>query len=547
MITHLSIKDFAIIDNISVDFHEGLNIMTGETGSGKSIIIEAVSLALGSRADTAFVRSGKEKSTIQLVTLGKDKEELIITREIFSSGKSTCKINDTLVTLSHLNSVCREIADIHGQYDHQSLLNPDQHIHLIDSYESLLILPLKDRLKAKYKSYDETKRQLADLLRIQAETASKTEFMLYENQEILSARLVVGEDELLSNRLLVLQNSEKIFANLSSAYDLLYSEEASSLSSLIKGTNLLKEISSFSPKIAEFETEILDSYYKLEDICHEVKRYLDQISFSPIEIDDVIKRLELIDGLKRKYGSTLEKILDYEKKNKQQLDKIEQSDELREKLQKDLALYMPELIRFSTELSQVRKTAALRIEEKINQELIELNFNHAALSVQCLSLIDNAGNPLLTENGNDRIEFLIVTNKGEPPKPLAKIASGGEISRIMLAFKRIIGDYDRIPTMIFDEIDSGISGATASIVGKKLSEISKTHQIICITHLPQIAATGDYNYKIDKQTKGQHTFTVISPLDDESKIKEIARLLGGMTITPHTLKNAEDLIQLAKI
>ncbi len=546
MIKHLSIKDFAIIDNISVDFHEGLNILTGETGAGKSIIIEAVSLALGSRADTAFVRSGKEKSIIQLIVSDNNDDESIITREVFSSGKSTCKIDDVLVTLSHLNAVCKEIADIHGQYDHQSLLNSDQHIQLVDSYDSALILPLKEQLKTKFKAYDDIKRQLSTLTRNQLEASRKMDFMRFESQEILSAKLSPCEDEELTGRLLLLQNSEKIVANLSATYDLLYSDEHSSLSGLIKGANYLKEVSSFSTGIAQFEAEILDSYYKLEDVCHDIKKYLDQISFSPIEIDETIKRLELIDGFKRKYGSTIEKILDYEKAISQQLEEIEHSDELKEKLQRELTLYQDELTGLSHELSKHRCASAEIIEKKINKELLELNFNHAALVVQCQNLKDVDGNPLLTDNGYDHIEFLITTNKGEVPKPLVKIASGGEISRIMLAFKRIIGDYDLIPTMIFDEIDSGISGATASIVGKKLAEISKNHQVICITHLPQIAAAGDYNYKIDKKTTDQHTFTVISPLDDDSKIKEIARLLGGMTITSHTLKNAEELINLAK-
>jgi len=547
LIKHLSIRDFAIIDRINVDFHEGLNILTGETGAGKSIIIEAVSLALGSRADTAFVRSGKDKSVIQLVVTDKNNEELIITREVFASGKSSCRINDNLVTLSHLSAVCRDIADIHGQYDHQSLLNADQHINLVDAYESDLIQPVKDRLLIQYKAYEDAKKQLANLLRKQADGQRRKEFMAFENQEIQSAKLTIGEDEALGQHLMLLQNSEKIASNLSAAYELLYAEETASLSGLIRSANFLKDIAAFSPSIAGFESEILDSYYKLEDIAHEIKKYLDQISYSPAEINETISRLELIDGLKRKYGGSISAILDYEKKNLLLLDEIEHSDESKTRLQTELIQYERAVLQLSSELSGLRKTASLKLENKINAELMALNFSHAALSVSCVDSLGHDGSPILSENGIDRIEFLISTNKGEPPKPLAKIASGGEISRIMLAFKRIIGDYDRIPTMIFDEIDSGISGATASIVGKKLLEIAKTHQIICITHLPQIAATGDHNFKIDKLVTDQHTATIIAELDPDTKIMEIARLLGGMSVNAHTIKNAEDLIQQARL
>jgi DNA repair protein RecN (Recombination protein N) len=545
LISHISIKDFAIIENISVDFHKGLNVMTGETGSGKSIIIEAVSLALGSRADTAFVRSGKEKALIQLVLEDEDHNETILTREIFVSGKSSCKINDELVTLSRLNHFCKSIADIHGQYDHQSLLNPDNHINLVDSFDSTAILPLKDVLNETFKRYSSIKKELHTLLKEQESAARKKDFMHYELQEIDAANLKEDEDIILSAALPILQNSERIAENLSLVYELLYSGSDSGVTDLGKAMHLLKDLAPLSPDLELYYTTISDLYYKLEDTSTDIRKFKETILFSPEEIDKTIQRLDLIDSLKRKYGGSISRILAYRLDLIHQIERIDYSDELQQKLRQDLTICEQKLTEQSQELSILRKKIALVIEQRIRLELDDLNFPDSILLIQINMKRTEYGSPFFTENGYDSIEFLIATNKGEPPKPLSKIASGGEISRIMLAFKRIIGEYDNIPTMIFDEIDSGISGATASIVGKKLASISKNHQIICITHLPQIAAVSDHHYKILKRDDGQQTFTIIQPLDQQGKILEVARLLSGLKITEHTIKNAEELIRFA--
>lgn len=543
MISHIRIKDFAIIDNVELDFHSGLNILTGETGAGKSIIIEAVSLALGSRADTAFIRSGKEKAVVQMVA-DLDEEEYVITRELSSGGKNICRINDEIVSLAQLSKLCKRIADVHGQYDHQSLLNPDNHLKLIDTYHSREITPVREHVSELFRTYSEIKQELSSLLSSQADAERNRDFMRYELSEITGANPYVGEDEELSQKMNLLQNSEKIYQNLSGIYEMLYDASPSASDEIGKSLHKLQEISGFSDAISGFHDILSDIYYKIEDVTTEIRKFRDGISFSPELLEETVNRLNILDNLKRKYGGSIDKVLEYQDAITLKLEKIDNIDAVRDKLTRELAENEMKLSAASLELTTLRKKAARDIQSRINEELKELNFKDTCFTV-CFYNTEN-GKTAFSAEGTDKVEFLITTNKGESPKPLVKIASGGEISRIMLAFKQIIGDFDLIPTMIFDEIDSGISGITASIVGKKLFEISRRHQIICITHLPQIAAFGDHHYKIDKETKNGITNTTVVPLGHHDKVNEIARLLGGINITDTTLKSAEELLRLSR-
>lgn len=562
MISHLSVKNFALIDTLTADFYEGLNIITGETGAGKSIIIEAISMALGNRADTTYIRSGKDKAIIQLVIDIKspsvldvleendiqiDNNTLIITREIFTSGKSICKINDTLVTVSLLNKICSKIVDIHGQYDHQSLLNSENHLNLIDSYDSAVIEKAKIKFQETYSEYTHLYNDLNKLIKAKDDFERKKDFLQYELNEISAACLIPGEDESLQQSLNILQNSEKIFQNLSISYDLIFGDEDDVISKLGKASSLLKEIAVYDSRFASIESGIIDNLYQLESICEDIRKYKDSIQYSPHQLDEIQERLELINMLKKKYGNSIEKILEYKEKIQKELQVIENADDSINDLESKLKEIELTLKKESEELSNLRKKAALRIEEAISKELMELNFNHADFVVYFRTNMDSQGNLIYSPNGTDIVEFLISTNKGEPVKPLTKIASGGEISRIMLAFKRIIGDFDGISTMIFDEIDNGISGATASIVGKKLAQISKNHQIICITHLPQIAVMGNQNYLITKKSDTDSTQTILKELSEPETIEEIARMLGGEKISSAAIKNAEDMLNQSKV
>lgn len=559
MISEISIRDFAIINQLQIHFQSGLNIITGETGAGKSIVIEAVSLALGSRADTAFVRTGREKAVIRLVVeadgpqisqlleeQGIPREQpLTILREISVSGKNVCRVNGETVPVSFLNRLCKKIADIHGQYDHQSLLLPDNHIAFVDLSDPKSIVPAKEQVKALYHSYSRIRQELASLSHDQAEDERKRDFMRFELSEIRSVNPCVDEDTQLEQDLLLLQNSETLYENLSAAHQLLSEDSPSVMEGLGGAMRCLSEIQTLSPELGSLSETLTDCYYRLEDLNALIRREADSISFSQSDLNDTINRLELLSSLKRKYGGSLEKVLQYADHIEQELAAEENLDLRRDELTAKLGQTEARLKEACDELTQKRKEASKRMEEGINLELSQLNFKDARLSVSFSPLSQNSKHPAYSAEGADQVEFLITTNRGERPKPLAKIASGGEISRIMLAFKRIIGDYDRIPTLIFDEIDSGISGVTASIVGRKLSEIAKNHQVICITHLPQIAAFGDHHFRIEKSTQSDETSTAVVPLDHAEKVREIARLLGGVNITETTLKSAEELLSLS--
>lgn len=538
MITHISIRDFATIEELEVDFHKGLNIVTGETGAGKSIIIEAMSMALGGRADKTYVRTGADKAIIQMVASHMN-EESILTREISSEGKNLCKINGEIVTLSQLNEYCQKITDVHGQYAHQSLLNPDNHIKLVDAYEKESITSTKKRVAQLFDDYQETSKRLSTMINETRENRRKKDFMEYELNEINQANLAPGEDVQLEEQLVYLRNKERIYQNFEIAYGIARSDSRSALEVLSDIQKTLRPIADMSRDAANLEDEFTDIYYRVEDLCTKIRDAKDKIVFSDRDLREVTDRDDFLANLKRKYGMTIEEIIDYGHKLEKDLLAIENMDADIESLNVEKARIEEMLQEESARLTHLRKTSARSLEEKITNELVDLNFQDAKLSIKVLKLSK------YSSEGVDSIEFLIRTNKGSDLKPLSKIASGGEMSRIMLAFKSVIGDYDGIPTMVFDEIDSGISGATASVVGKKLMEISQKHQIISITHLPQIAAYGDHHYRIIKTTDDHKTYTTIKPLSDKEKVEEIARLLSGINISDTTVKSARELIELA--
>lgn len=552
MIRHISIKNFAIIENVEIDFNDGLNIITGETGAGKSVVIEAVSLALGSRADTAFVRSGTDKAVIQLVaTLDSpdgagDAEEYIITREVSAAGRSLCRINDEIVTLGTLSQFCRTLADIHGQYDHQSLLDPDNHIRLVDLYRKDATVPAKATVGSLFDEYTQLREKLARLKRDQAEGKRQRDFMDFELKEIDDAHLLAGEDEALEEEISLLQNSEKIFSSLAGAYQVASDSDYSILSAMKQVSDLVGETSSYTKDLADLSQRLESLYYEYEDACVSIRDLRDGTVFDPAALDQAIGRYETIKHLKEKHGRSIPELLEYAEELRTRLSSIDNADEEIASLQAQIAQTVASLASASEDLSALRRASAAELETLITEQLGQLNFSDAAFAIDFKKAVDANGNTLFSAEGTDIVEFLITTNRGEPLKPLSKIASGGEMSRIMLAFKKIIGDYDHIPTMIFDEIDSGISGIAASVVGRKLCEIAKRHQIICITHLPQIAAFGTSNYRIWKHSDEAMTYTSVDPLGPEEKVREIARLLGGENITPTTLASAQELIEASK-
>lgn len=535
MIQHLLIQNFAIISNTEIDFKDGLSIITGETGSGKSIVIQAISLALGARADSSFVRSGENKAIIQLQAEYQDKD-YIITREISRNGKNVCKINGSLVTLSEVSSLAKKIADIHGQYDNQQILDPEQHIKLLDSYGSDEVDPVKSDFQLIYEKYKNARLKLNELTSKERENRKKAGFYRFEAEEIEKADLKPGEDLELSERISLLQNSEKIFRGLEQAYQTLEGEEQSVMAALSYAKESLSSISSYSGELKDIFKDTENSYYILQDVISKISILRENQDFEPQELDIVISRLVLIDNLKKKYGDTIDDILIYHNKIKNNLSTFENFEEIKVKLTNEVNENLVLLKEKADLLSDVRRKKAEALSLEIEQELHDLNFSDAKFEIK----ISPAS--AITATGRDNVEIFISTNKGEPIKPLIKVASGGEISRIMLAIKNITGNTDNIHTLIFDEIDAGISGKTASIIGKKLKKISQKHQIICITHLPQIAAAGDNNYRIYKKSDDNSTHTFVEELEEDAAVREIARLIGGETITATTLASAKELM-----
>lgn len=535
MIQHLLIQNFAIISNTEIDFKDGLSIITGETGSGKSIVIQAISLALGARADSSFVRSGENKAIIQLQAEYQDKD-YIITREISRNGKNVCKINGSLVTLSEVSSLAKKIADIHGQYDNQQILDPEQHIKLLDSYGLDEIDPVKSDFQLIYEKYKNARLKLNELTSKERESRKKADFYRFEAEEIEKADLKPGEDLELSERISLLQNSEKIFRSLEQAYQALEGEEQSVMAALSYAKESLSSISSYSGELKDIFKDTENSYYILQDVISKISILRENQDFEPQELDIAISRLVLIDNLKKKYGDTIDDILIYHNKIKNNLSTFENFEEIKVKLTNEVNENLVLLKEKAVLLSDVRRKKAEALNLEIEQELHDLNFSDAKFEIK----ISPAS--AITATGRDNVEIFISTNKGEPLKPLIKVASGGEISRIMLAIKNITGNTDNIHTLIFDEIDAGISGKTASIIGKKLKKISQKHQIICITHLPQIAAAGDNNYRIYKKSDDNSTHTFVEELEEDAAVREIARLIGGETITATTLAGAKELM-----
>jgi DNA repair protein RecN (Recombination protein N) len=539
MIHYIGIRDFAIIKNISVEFGPGLSIITGETGSGKSIVVTAISLALGSRADSSYIRHGKEKAFVELAgDIGG--KEIVISREISSKGKNICRLNGNLVTVSELAYACRKLCDIHGQYDNQSLLDPSSHLKIIDEFGGADLAQIKSEYLSLYTTH---LKALDDLIRKGKDNSRKHDFYLYEIHEIDAASLTPGEDEALQNRLSILKNSEKIFEAAKSAYASLAGPSGSH-DILGEALPSIEELGTYSLSFNELYAEAEDIYYRMEEVVNTLRDTFESMTFSPDELDRTMERLSEIDLLKKKYGgneNSITAILSYRDQIASDLDKIENYDIEKKKLSERENKSRLALAKKAAELTSLRKISAHKLSDEVMRELRELDFQNAQFDVSFTDLED------FTPEGKDACHFLISMNMGEPLKPLEKTASGGEISRIMLAIKNITASYDEIETMIFDEIDQGISGRTASIVGKKLQEIAKASQIICITHLPQIAAFADNAYKIYKESDGDETSTNIVKLCDNERIDELARLLGGDTISPAARRNAEDLLKLASM
>ena len=543
MIRHISIDNFAIIEHTEIDLDRGLSAITGETGAGKSVIIEAVSLALGSRADSSFVRHGAEKAVVQLLA-DIDDEEFVITREISPSGKNACKnicrINGELATLGQVSKLAERIADIHGQYDNQLLHDASYHLYLVDHFQEKSISSVKARFTRAYNEYKDSRTALNDLLISESENKRKEEFYRFEIDEINAANLKPGEDNELEKRVKILKNIEKIFEAVAGSYNAISAEGTGALDILGKSEERLSSIREFSPDFAGIADRFSMILPEISDATYELRRILDTLEFTPDELDNSISRLQTIEALKRKYNGSIDEILKQRDTLARELDILGSLDEQKKILILRTREKLAALKSATALLSAARKESAKLLSAAVERELIDLNFVTATFEFE-ITKADS-----INANGGDECNIMISTNQGEPLKPLTKIASGGEISRIMLAIKNVTGTFENMPTMIFDEIDSGISGITASIIARKLKQIAEKHQIICVTHLAQIAAAADINYRIFKTSDANSTRTQIERLNGDQVVDEIARLIGGNFITENTRTSARELIEQSR-
>lgn len=556
MILEMYMKNCALIEESRLTINSGLNILTGETGAGKSIIIEALGLCLGEKYDRSFLRKGTDKGVCEILVSSKssnlkevldkydidyDDDEIIITRVIYSDGKSVARINGRTVKVSILKEVACTIVDLHSQHQNQVLLNKDTHIRFLDLFGEKDIQKLKANYKESYNEFNKIKKELNDLNenKDDMEIQREIDLIKFQINEIDAANLNPEEYEDLKSQRELCRNSEKIYNNLSLSYEKLYEGNINAVDLIGMASKELSDIASYDKNISEYSENIERIMYELQDISRDIRDYKENISFNPYEMEEIEQRIDQINNLRRKYGNSIEDIFEYRQKIQNRLDEILNRDEKVAALKAELEKLESVLYDKEKEVSKARKKVAVDLQDVLIEELHSLNMKNVVFEVSFREIPFN-------QNGCDDVEFMASFNLGEDIKPIYKVASGGEMSRFMLAFKTILADIDEIDTLVFDEIDTGISGIAAQIVGEKLSKIGKKKQVMCITHLPQIAANGHTHYRIEKNTSNNRTYTNIKELTFDERIDEIARLIAGNNITEKTIEHAHEIIELAQ-
>lgn len=550
MLTSLKIENVAIIESAAIEFGCGLNVLTGETGAGKSIVIDSINAILGERTSRDIIRTGAQSAKVYAVfedvnakvrnfldENGIDCEDgvLIINRTLSREGKNVCRLNGAPVTVSMLREIGSELIDIHGQHDNQALLSPEKHCGFVDSFagNAEIIADYRE----KYGRLCEVRSKLKKLTTDESSKSQRIDFLTYQIDELEKAEITPGERDELKARKTLINNSQKVIESLNVAYEALKADGAG-IDMITDAESEISDASAYMEALGEASEKITDIRYELEDIAETVRDAMSEVDFDQSELEEIDERLDLLYRLSKKYGNTEEEMLEYLEKAKTELDNIAFSEEKVKELQKQEKEALAETEATAKKLTESRKTAGEKLSEAICSELEFLDMPNVRFVVKC----DDIG---LTENGKDEIEFLISANVGEEPKPLAKIASGGELSRIMLAIKNVLAEADGVDTMIFDEIDTGVSGRAAQKIAMKLRSASKGRQVICVTHLAQIAAQGDVHLYISKSVSDGKTYTNIKSLIEEDRVAEIARIMGGMEITKLQLESAREMLRNA--
>ena len=555
MLIQLHVKNLALIEEIEMEFGPGLNILTGETGAGKSILLGSMQLILGGKSSKDMIRENapyglvellfevnnqKVKNILDKMDIVPEDGQILLSRKIMD-GRSISRINGETCTLGQMKELASCLLDIHGQHEHQSLLYQDRQLEILDEYGRDKILPVKKKVEKAYEDYKKCQKALEALNLNEEQRNREKAFLEFEIREIENARLTIGEDEELERQYKKLANAKKIVEILMMVHTAAGYEGQGAGEQIGMALKDLSRITEYDRELQNFYDSLSEIDGILNDFNRSVSSYLDDLTFDEAAFYDLERRLDLLNNLKSKYGKTIQEILEYKEAQVQKLEIIIKFDEKRQEASDNLKKAEEVLLSMSNELTEIRKQYSKTLIEKIIEGLKDLNFLDVDFS------IDFSEKKSFTSNGKDEVEYLISTNPGETLKPLGKIVSGGELSRIMLAIKGILADKDQIETLIFDEIDTGISGRTAQKVSEKMDLIGQHHQVLCITHLPQIAAMADTHFEIEKHLKGSETITEIHPLYGEDSVRELARLLGGAEITQAVVENAREMKELAQV
>ncbi|WP_066293727.1 DNA repair protein RecN [Bacillus sp. FJAT-29937] len=556
MLTELSIRNFAIIEALSISFDKGLTVLSGETGAGKSIIIDAIHLLVGGRGSAEFVRHGEEKAEIEGLFQFEDPNHpiykkasefgielddgmIVLRRDISKSGKSVCRINGKLVTISILREIGSTLIDIHGQHEHQELMDEIKHINLLDQYGGRKISSALIEYQQVYHKYEQKLKSLKTLSENDQQMAHRLDLIQFQYDEILKANLKLNEDEELFEERKKLSNFERIYDSLQSGYAGLQGEQRGlDWIGLVMGH--VEDAAEVDPAYKELAETISNSFYQLEDVMRSLRNELDFLEFDPRRLAEIEDRLNEIQQLKRKYGKTIVEILEYASKIEEEIETLQNKETHIGKLEKEISSLRKDLTVEAEELTNLRKNTAKTLIKLIHKELKELYMDKTVFEVKFESDMDN-----FTKNGLDKVEFYLSTNPGEPLKPLSKIASGGELSRIMLALKSIFSKHQGVTSIIFDEVDTGVSGRVAQAIAEKIHQVAIKSQVLCISHLPQVAAMADTHLYIAKNIKDGRTKTTVKALNEAEKVKEIGRMISGVEITDLTKEHAKELLQLA--
>ena len=548
MLSLLHIENIAVIECADISFDAGFNVLTGETGAGKSIVIDAISAILGERAYRDMIRTGTQKASVRGVFTDVPEfpwfeengvpydTEVVIHREVYLDGKNICRVNGTLVSVSILRKLGIQLINIHGQHDSASLFDENNHLFLLDAFGENE--ELQNEYQSRYETVCDLRRQIQKMDMDESEKLRRMETLRYQINEISKANLEPGEDDRLDERRKILQNAEKLSDGINAAVSCLYGDDNSdgAATLLAEAERELSRLSRYTDAFADLQAKVADLMYQVQDAAEEVKDARDDLSYSADELEQIESRLDVIHRLRKKYGVTCQDILDYLDNATQELDAIEMADDTIERLKKKLALAEKEAMDYALRLRENRMAAAERLSSCI---LIEL----AQLDMPKVQFFCNFAETELTGNGIDTVAFYMSANVGEALKPLSKVASGGELARIMLAMKNVLAEKDAVATLIFDEVDTGVSGRAAQKVAEKLRSVAANKQVLCVTHLPQLAALASTHLLIDKQERDGRTYTTVTPLDLEGRKRELARIIGGANITEITLKSAEEMLK----